>query len=158
MLEIGQAFPDFELRDQDSKPVALKSLLGSWAVVYFYPKDNTSGCSLEAGEFTRLAENFKALKAKVVGVSPDSVESHACFVAKKNLGVTLLSDPDKTLLKAAGAYRLKKAFGKEGYGVVRSTYLLDQKGVVREAWDKVKASGHAQAVLEKLKELKKAAK
>ncbi|MDR2141961.1 MAG: peroxiredoxin [Deltaproteobacteria bacterium] len=155
MLEIGQPFPDFTLTDQAGQPFSRSKLLGHWAVVYFYPKDNTAGCSLEAKDFTCLADQFKALKALVVGVSPDSVQSHVNFIAKQELGLTLLSDPEKTLLEPAGVWQLKKMCGREYYGVVRSTYLLDSKGLVKAVWAKVKAKGHAEAVLAKLRELKK---
>ncbi|MDR1608146.1 MAG: peroxiredoxin [Deltaproteobacteria bacterium] len=155
MLEAGQPFPDFALTDQDEKPFARKNLLGHWSVVYFYPKDNTSGCTLEAKEFTCLVDKFQEKKTLVVGVSPDSPKSHANFIAKQELGLKLLSDPEKELLQAAGVWRLKKVCGRESYGVVRSTFLLDSKGVIQQIWDKVKAKGHAEAVLAKLAELKK---
>ncbi|MDR0547916.1 MAG: peroxiredoxin [Deltaproteobacteria bacterium] len=155
MIEIGQPFPDFALENQAGEKFTRKKLAGHWAVVYFYPKDNTAGCSLEAKDFTCLVEKFKALKTAVVGVSPDSVKSHANFMTKAELNLTLLSDPEKSLLTAAGVWRLKKVCGRESYGVVRSTYLLDSKGLVRAAWDNVKAKGHAEAVLAKLSELKK---
>ncbi|MDR2422458.1 MAG: peroxiredoxin [Deltaproteobacteria bacterium] len=152
---MGQQFPEFDLVDQNGKRFALKNLLGRWSVVYFYPKDNASACSLEAKDFTCLAVKFKELKAKAVGVSPDSIQSHAGFVEKKELRLILLSDPEKVLLKAVGAWGLKNVYGKESYGVVRGAFILDPKGAIQKAWTKVKVKGHAEAVLAKLTELKK---
>lgn len=153
MLEINQPFPAFNLPDQDGQTRGLADYAGNWAVIYFYPKDNTSGCSLEAKDFTGLASEFTARKTAVVGVSPDSVKSHANFAAKKELGITLLSDPEHALLEAAGVWQQKKLYGKEYMGVVRTTALVDPKGLVRELWSKVKVAGHAEQVLAKLKEI-----
>lgn len=155
MLEAGQVFPDFELKDQDDNIHKLSDYAGQWLVIYFYPKDNTSACTLEAQDFTALAPKFKARKAGLVGVSPDSVKSHAGFTAKKNLGLTLLSDPDHQLLEAAGVWQVKKMYGREYMGVVRTTAIVDPEGKVREVWSKVKVPNHVQKVLERLTELQK---
>lgn len=155
MLEIGQAFPAFALKDQEDKIHKLEDYSGHWLVVYFYPKDNTSACSLEAQDFTSTAGKFKSRKAAVIGVSPDSVKSHAGFAARKNLGITLLSDPEHTLLETAGVWQMKKLYGREYMGVVRTTAVVDPKGVIREVWSNVKVPGHVEKVLASLVKLQK---
>ena len=152
-MEKGKAFPQFCLPDQNGVMRGPGDYAGKWLVVYFYPKDNTSGCTLEAKSFTDLAGQFADLDAVIVGVSPDSVKSHCGFIAKHGLGITLLSDPERALLEAAGAWQKKKLYGKEHMGVVRSTALVDPQGVVREVWTKVKAAGHAEEVLARLRQL-----
>lgn len=156
MLETGQPFPAFELPDQDGRPHSLKDYAGRWTVIYFYPKDNTSACTLEAQDFTALAGQFKARKTAIVGVSPDSVKSHSGFAAKKELGITLLSDAGHVLLEAAGVWGPKKMYGKEYFGVVRTTALIDPDGIIREVWSKVKVPGHVEKVLSRLIELQSA--
>lgn len=152
-MEKGKAFPQFSLPDQNGVMRGPGDYAGKWLVVYFYPKDNTSGCTLEAKSFTDLAGQFADHDAVIVGVSPDSVKSHCGFIAKHGLGITLLSDPERALLEAAGAWQKKKLYGKEHMGVVRSTALVDPQGVVREVWTKVKAAGHAEEVLARLRQL-----
>jgi peroxiredoxin Q/BCP len=154
MLQVGDKAPDFCLVNQDSEEVCLRDLQGSWVVLYFYPKDNTPGCTTEALDFTALKSEFEKEGATILGVSPDSVKKHQNFIAKKELGITLLSDEDKEVLKKYGVWQLKKNFGKEYMGVVRSTFLIDPDGKIAYIWPKVKVKGHAQEVLEKLKELK----
>ncbi len=153
-MEKDKRFAQFSLPDQNGAVRGLGDYAGKWLVVYFYPKDNTSACTLEARDFTALAGEFAAEGAVVVGVSPDSVKSHSGFAAKQELGVTLLSDPEHALLEAAGVWQKKKLYGKEHMGVVRSTALVDPQGVTREVWTKVKAAGHAEEVLAKLRELR----
>lgn len=152
-MEKGKPFAQFSLPDQNGVVRGPGDYAGKWLVVYFYPKDNTSGCTLEAKSFTDLAGQFADHDAAIVGVSPDSVKSHCGFIAKHGLGITLLSDPGHTLLEAAGAWQKKKLYGKEYMGVVRSTALVDPQGVVREVWTKVKAAGHAEEVLARLRQL-----
>ncbi|SMP18728.1 peroxiredoxin Q/BCP [Desulfurobacterium pacificum] len=153
MLEVGQKAPEFCLPDDTGRELCLKDLKGKWVVLYFYPKDNTPGCTKEAQQFSELLGEFEKLGAVVLGVSPDSVESHKKFKDKKELRVTLLSDVNKEVVKTYGAWQLKKSYGREYYGVVRSTYLIDPDGKVAYVWKKVRANGHAEKVLEKLKEL-----
>lgn len=153
MLKTGQPFADFSLQGQDEKTHTLKEYAGQWLVVYFYPKDNTSGCTLEAQNFAALFNSFAKNMASIIGVSPDSVKSHCNFAARHGLPFTILSDPEHSLLEAAGVWQLKKMAGREYMGVVRSTYLVDPEGKVAYAWPKVKVKDHAQQVFTKLKEL-----
>ncbi len=153
-VEPGTKAPNFCLPDENRKEICLKDLLGKWIVLYFYPKDNTPGCTKEAIGFSELLPQFEELGAIVIGVSPDSTESHKKFKEKKGLRVKLLSDLEKEVVNAYGVWQKKKNFGKEYYGVVRTTYLIDPKGKVAYIWKKVKVKGHPEAVLEKLKELK----
>ena len=155
MPAINDPFPDFSLPDQDGNPRSLSGFSDRWLVVYFYPKDNTSACTLEALDFSSRLSDFEQMDAAVVGVSPDSVKSHANFQVKKELRVTLLSDPEHVLLTEAGVWQKKKLYGKEHMGVVRSTFLVDPAGTVREVWTNVKVPGHVEAVLERLKALRK---
>ena len=125
-----------------------------YLVLYFYPKDNTPGCTTEAIEFTNLKQNFEELGATIIGVSKDSEESHKRFIEKHNLGITLVSDTNQELIKLFDVLRLKKRFGKEYYGVVRSTFLIDlQSSKVIHEWRNVRARGHASGVLEFLNQL-----
>ena len=123
-------------------------------VLYFYPKDNTSGCTREAVDFTIRLEDFKNLDAVVLGVSPDSVESHKKFRMKHGLKVILLSDPEHKVIETYGAWGKKKRYGKEYYGVIRSTFLIDPNGIVRKVWRNVRVAGHVDEVFETLKSLR----
>ena len=152
--EVGKKAPDFEVADHNGESFRLSSNNGKWTVLYFYPKDNTSGCTVEAIQFTQFKKDFEGLGAEILGVSPDSEKSHCNFIAKHDLGIRLLSDGDKDVLKKYGAWRLKKNYGREYEGVARSTFLIDPEGKVAHAWPNVKAEGHAEKVLEKLKDLK----
>ncbi|WP_300164086.1 peroxiredoxin [Solidesulfovibrio sp.] len=144
----GRPAPDFRLPDAAGVLHSLADFAGRWLVLYFYPKDLTSGCTTEALEFTDLLPRFEALGAAVVGVSRDKPASHAKFIDKHALSVLLLSDPELAAHNAYGVWRMKKMCGKECMGAVRSTFLIDPKGMVRQAWPKVaKAAGHAAAVL-----------
>lgn len=128
--------------------VSLAELAGKKVVLYFYPKDDTSGCTTEALDFTALADEFAAAGAVVVGVSPDPVKAHDKFVAKHNLGVILASDEDKTVLEAYGVWKEKSMYGRQYMGVERSTFLIKDNGEIARIWRKVKVKGHAQEVLE----------
>lgn len=147
-MEVGDIFPKFKLADQDGNVFDSGSLEGKPAVVYFYPRDNTSGCTKEALGFNALLSDFEALGVKVIGVSADSVASHRKFADKHGLNFTLVSDPDKVLIKGAGAWGPKKLYGKDYEGIIRSTFLVGADGKVAAAWKKVKVDGHAQAVLD----------
>ncbi len=151
--EVGAKAPAFALVDQDGKRVSLKDLRGQWTILYFYPKDNTSGCTTEACEFTSRLGQFARLDATVIGVSPDSPESHRKFIEKHKLKVRLLSDPDHKAMAKYGAWGEKNMYGKKLMGVIRSTVLIGPDGHIAYHWPKVKAAGHAKAVREKLAEL-----
>ncbi len=153
MIEVGQKAPEFCLPNSDEVEICLKDLRGKWVVLYFYPKDNTPGCTTEALDFTAHLEEFEKLGAIVIGISPDSCASHKRFIEKKELKVTLLCDTEKEVLKAYGAWGKKKMYGKEYEGVIRTTYLIDPEGNVAAVWPKVRVKGHVEAVLAKLKEL-----
>ncbi|MCD6383931.1 MAG: thioredoxin-dependent thiol peroxidase [Thermoplasmata archaeon] len=153
MPEEGDTAPEFCLPDGNGEEVCLKDFRGKWLVLYFYPKDNTSGCTQEARDFSALIEDFRRIGAEVVGISPDSPESHRRFADKHGLKVTLLSDQEHSVLERYGVWQLKRMYGREYYGVVRSTFLLDPKGVIRKVWRRVKVKGHVDEVLETLKSL-----
>lgn len=136
----------FKLKNSEGKLVSLEQFRGRWVVLYFYPKDNTPGCTAEATDFTRLQN--KAPGVVILGVSPDSLESHRKFIEKQKLTITLLSDPDKEVLKKYGAWGLKKNYGKEYEGVIRSTFLINPDGEIVKEWRNVKAKGHAARVFE----------
>ena len=152
-LKIGDKAPDFCLPDAEKGQVCLKDHRGKWVVLYFYPKDNTKGCTMEALEFTAAEDDFNARGAVVIGVSPDSPESHTKFIEKHDLGITLLSDTEKEILTGYGVWQKKKMYGREYMGVVRSTFLIDPEAKISYIWPKVKVAGHADAVMEKLVEL-----
>ena len=154
MIAAGTPFPDFTLPDQQGAMHSLTEYAGKWLVVYFYPRDNTAGCSLEASSFAALIKKYSGLDTAVIGVSADSVKSHARFAEKLELPFTLLSDEEHGLLQAAGVWQKKKMAGREYMGIVRSTAIVDPQGVVRHAWTKVKVDGHAEAVLARLGELR----
>ncbi|MFH0920552.1 MAG: peroxiredoxin [Fibrobacterota bacterium] len=145
-LKAGDRAPDFSLNNKDGKPVRLSAFKGKWVVLYFYPKDDTPGCTQEAIDFTGMAARFKKENAVIIGISPDSEASHVEFTEKYNLKVELLSDPDHKVLETYGAWQEKNNYGNKSMGVVRSTCIIDDKGFVREAWEKVKVDGHADEV------------
>lgn len=141
MLEAGQSFPDFSLPDQDGSLVTLDNLKGGRTIVYFYPKDDTPGCTVEACELNEAFPTFAG--ARVFGVSPDSPKSHRKFADKFNLGFTLIADTEHSLAEACGLWVEKSMYGKAYMGVQRSTFLLDENGVVQKVWEKVTPKGHA---------------
>ncbi len=152
-LKIGDKAPDFNLKDQDGADVNLKGLAGKWVVLYFYPRDNTPGCTIEAIDFTAALADFEKLGAVILGVSRDSTESHRRFIDKKELKVTLLSDPDHKTMNAYGVWQMKKMYGRESMGIVRTTFLVDPDGRVAHIWPGVKVKGHVDDVKGKLAEL-----
>ncbi len=146
MLTIGAKAPAFSLPDQAGKQVSLKDLSGRWVVLYFYPKDDTPGCTVEACEFTAALPAFRGMDAVVYGCSADGATAHQKFIAKHKLGIGLLTDADKKVMKAYGGYGKKLMYGKEVEGVIRSTVLIAPDGAIAQHWPKVKAEGHAEAV------------
>jgi len=154
MIEIEEKAPLFCLPNQDDVEICLRDLKGKWIVLYFYPKDNTPGCTTQACDFTENLLVFEDLDAVILGVSPDSPKKHRNFIAKKELKITLLSDEEKKVLQQYGVWQLKKMYGREYLGVVRTTYLIDPDGTVAYRWDKVRVKGHIEAVKTKLKELR----
>ena len=153
MLEIGDSAPEFCLPNQDEVEICLRDLVGKWVVLYFYPKDNTPGCTTEACDFTEALPYFEDLSAVVLGVSPDSPKKHRNFIEKKDLKITLLSDEEKEVCEKYGVWQLKKNYGREYMGVVRSTFLINPKGNIVAIWSKVRVKGHVEAVSKKIKEI-----
>lgn len=147
MPQDGDKAPDFTLATESGKPLKLSSLKGKPVVVYFYPKDDTSGCTLEAKDFSRLAPEFRKAGAEVVGISPDSVESHQKFSKKYDLAVRLAADTDKAVAGAYGVWVEKSMYGRKYMGVERSTFLVGKDGRIANSWRKVKVPGHAEEVL-----------
>jgi len=153
MVSEGDPAPGFDLPRDGGGSVSLDQFKGKPVVLYFYPKDDTSGCTKEAVNFSALADEFAAVGAEVIGVSPDPVKSHDKFKAKHDLSVTLVSDEDKQAIEAYGVWAEKKMYGKTYMGVERSTFLIGPDGKIVKAWRKVKVPGHAEAVLDAVKSL-----
>ncbi|MBQ6858393.1 MAG: thioredoxin-dependent thiol peroxidase [Clostridia bacterium] len=147
MLEIGVKAPDFTLSDKDGKAVSLSDFLGKKVVLYFYPKDNTPGCTRQACAFAANYEAFKSLDTVVIGVSKDSVASHVKFAAKYDLPFILLADLELEAIKAYDVWQEKKLYGKVSMGVVRTTYVIDENGVIEKAMPKVKPDTNAAEIL-----------
>ncbi|MCA2505737.1 MAG: thioredoxin-dependent thiol peroxidase [Microcystis sp. M54BS1] len=152
-LEVGQKAPEFATPNQRGEISKLADFAGQWLVLYFYPKDNTPGCTTEAIDFTALSPQFQQLNAVILGVSPDSEKSHCRFIEKHNLTIQLLSDTEHQLAEIYQVWGLKKFMGKEYMGIKRSTFLIDPQGNIAYIWSNVKVKAHAEAVLKKLEEL-----
>ena len=150
MLEVGTKAPDFSLPDQNGKIHTLAEYAGKKVVLYFYPKDNTPGCTKQACGFSERYPQFMEKGAVVLGVSKDSVASHKKFEEKYNLGFTLLADPELNAIKAYDAWQGKKNYGKVSMGVVRTTYLIDENGIIVKSFDKVKAAENPEQMLGEL--------
>ncbi|MDW8263404.1 MAG: peroxiredoxin [Phycisphaerales bacterium] len=154
---IGKPAPDFELLDQEERPVSLSALRGQWVVLYFYPADDTPGCTCQANEFTRLIQSFHHANAKVIGVSVDRPEIHRRFIRKYNLRIPLLSDPDRRVMREYGAWvDIPRGPAAPGM-VIRSTYLIDPTGRIAWHWPEVIPQGHAQRVMDRLNALQRLA-
>ncbi len=166
IVEVGVKAPEFCIPNQDEVEICLRDLKGKWIVLYFYPRDNTPGCTTQACDFTAQQEQYEDLDAVILGVSPDSPKKHQNFISKKDLEITLLADEDKSVCESYGVWQLKKFMGRESMGVVRSTFIIDPSGNIAAAWEKVsvrkkrKKNGetietlHVDVVREKLEELK----
>ena len=155
LVKINEKAPDFCLKDQNDALVCLDNFLGKWIILYFYPRDNTPGCTLEARNFNLAAEELKKQNTTIIGISPDSVDSHKKFCEKQNLNLILLSDPDHKTLKDYGVWKPKKLYGREFLGVIRSTFLINPKGKIVYIWSKVKVVGHLDDVKSVLNEKQK---
>ena len=147
MLETGIKAPDFTLPDKDGNPVSLSDFTGRKVVLYFYPKDNTPGCTRQACAFAGSYEAFQSIHAVVIGVSKDSAASHAKFAAKYELPFILLSDPELQAIQAYDVWQEKKLYGKVSMGVVRTTYVIDENGMIEKVMPKVKPDTNAQEIL-----------
>jgi peroxiredoxin Q/BCP len=152
-LKPGDRAPAFNLPTDGGGSVSLASLKGNAIVLYFYPKDDTSGCTLEARDFSKAAKSFKAADAVVIGVSKDNVTSHDKFKAKHNLALTLASDEETKVAKTYGVWVKKSMYGRQYMGIERATFLIDARGVIRKIWRKVKVPGHVADVLSAVKAL-----
>lgn len=147
MLHVGTKAPDFTLLDKDGKRVSLSDFLGKKVVLYFYPRDNTPGCTRQACAFASAYEGFKAKNVEVIGISKDSVASHVKFAEKHGLPFVLLSDPDLAAIRAYDVWQEKKQCGKVSMGVVRTTFVIDEEGNIRQIMPKVKPDTNAEEIL-----------
>ena len=150
MLNIGDKAPEFTLYDKNGEAVSLSQFLGKKVVLYFYPKDNTPGCTRQACAFAGSYNEFKNKNVEVIGISKDSVASHVKFAEKYSLPFVLLSDPELTAIKAYGVWQEKKLYGKLGFGVVRTTFIIDENGMIEKVMPKVKPDTNAAEILELL--------
>jgi len=153
MLEVGDSVPDFCLPNQDEEEICFRDIRGRWIVLYFYPKDNTKGCTVEACDFSQKLPNFTTKGAIILGVSPDSPAKHRDFIEKQNLKITLLADEERDLCNKFGVWQMKKNFGKEYMGIVRSTFIINPEGIIAHRWKSVQVKEHARRVEDKLSKL-----
>lgn len=151
MLQQGTKAPDFTLPDKDNHPVSLSDFKGKKVILYFYPKDNTKGCTTQACTFRDAYSEFEALGAVVIGVSKDSTRSHTNFASKYELPFLLLSDPETEVIQAYDVWKEKKMYGKTYMGIVRTTYIIDEAGMIEKVYEKVKPAENADQILEHLK-------
>jgi len=150
MLQIGNKAPVFTLKDKNGNDVSLSDFLGKKVVLYFYPRDNTPGCTRQACAFAALYNEFEKRNVEVIGISKDSVSSHIKFIEKYNLPFVLLSDPELSAIKAYGVWQEKKMYGKVSFGVVRTTFIIDENGCIEKIMPKVKPDTNAQEILDNL--------
>ena len=155
MIKIDEKAPAFCLPNQDDVEICLRDLKGKWIVLYFYPRDNTPGCTTEACEFTEAAPEFSELDAVILGVSADSTKKHRNFIEKKDLGITLLSDEGTDMMQEYGVWQPKKFMGKEFLGIVRTTLIINPDGIVKAVFEKVRVKEHVAKVKLELEELQK---
>jgi len=155
MLKINTKAPDFTLTSTNNTDYSLKKSLGKYVVIYFYPKDDTPGCTIEANDFNKLLPQFKKLNCEVFGISKDNLKSHDKFKEKYKLKFDLLSDEELTVLKKFKVWGKKKFMGRVFMGILRTTFLIDKKGKILKIWENVKVKDHAKEVLETLKEIQK---
>jgi peroxiredoxin Q/BCP len=155
-LDLNSPAPTFAAPNAQGQTISLADFVDQWLILYFYPKDNTPGCTTEAIGFSEKQSEFAQLNANIVGVSPDSTASHGKFIDKHHLTIELISDPDHTIAEAYGAWGLKKFMGKEYMGIIRSTFLINPTGNVAKSWSNVRVKGHVEKVIETLKKLQDA--
>lgn len=151
--QVGKPAPDFSLPGDNGETITLSALRGKHVVLYFYPKDDTPGCTTEAKDFTAMIDDFTAAGAVVIGMSRDTATKHDKFIAKHDLKVKLAADTDGEVTEAYGVWVEKSMYGRTYMGIERATYLIDDKGIIREVWRKVRVKGHVQAVLDAVKAL-----
>jgi peroxiredoxin Q/BCP len=151
MVEVGKKAPDFSLLNQDEKKISLRDFVGQQVVLYFYPKDDTSGCTKEACSFSDDLPKFSKIDAVILGVSPDSVKSHKKFSEKYKLKFDVLADDEKKIVEKYGVWKEKSMYGRKYMGVERTTFIIDEKGKIKKIFSKVKVDGHNKEVLEALK-------
>lgn len=151
--QIGQTAPEFSIPNQEGKQISLTDFKGQWIVLYFYPKDDTPGCTTEAKDFTDLSQEFTALGATILGISPDTEKTHCQFIDKHKLSINLLSDTEHKIIETYGAWRLKNFMGKEYMGVARCTFLINPNQEIAFFWNNVRVKEHVQKVLTQLKKL-----
>lgn len=150
MLEAGTKAPEFKLLNQEGKEVSLADYKGKKVVLYFYSKDNTAGCTKQACSFAELYPDFREKNAEVIGISKDTVESHRKFAEKYGLPFTILADPDRVAIEAYDVWKEKNMYGKKVMGVVRTTYLIDENGIIEKAFTKVKAADNAKQMAQEV--------
>lgn len=150
MLKVGDKAPDFTLISDEGKDFSLKDLKGKQVILYFYPKDDTEACTQEACSFRDNIKVIEKKNAVVIGVSKDNTKSHVKFKKKYDLNFTLLSDENREMLEAYGVWKEKSMFGKKYMGIVRTTFLIDEKGYIKEIWEKVTVKGHTESIISKL--------
>lgn len=160
MIQIGgkkmiKKAPDFCLLNQNNEMTCLKDFRNKWIILYFYPKDNSKSCTLEAIDFTNNLQILQELDAVILGVSPDSIKSHQNFAQKHNLKFILLSDPEHKIIEKYGGWQLKKMYGREYMGVIRSTFIINPEGNIEKEWKKVRVKGHVEEVKQELLNLRK---
>jgi thioredoxin-dependent peroxiredoxin len=149
-MKVGAAAPKFTAQNRDGKNISLQDFNDRWVLLYFYPKDNTPGCTTEAIEFSSKLAEFQALNAQIIGISPDSIASHGKFITKYNLAIILLSDPEHQIAEQYEVWQLKKFMGKEYMGIIRSTFLIDPTGNITYIWSNVRVKDHVEKVLAQL--------
>jgi thioredoxin-dependent peroxiredoxin len=147
-MKVGESAPAFTALDRDNQSISIHDFKGRSIILYFYPKDNTPGCTTEAIDFTAKLDQFQALNTQVIGMSPDSIASHGKFIDKHDLKIILLSDPEHQIAESYGVWQLKKFMGKEYMGIVRSTFLIDPAGKIAQVWSNVRVKNHVDQVLE----------
>ncbi len=152
-MNVGQSAPEFTAPNRSGENVSLQDFRDRWLVLYFYPKDNTPGCTTQAIDFTAKLAEFRSLNTEIVGISPDSIVSHGKFITKHNLTIELLSDPEHQIADLYEVWQLKKFMGKEYMGIVRSTFLVNPTGKIAQIWSNVKVKNHAEAVLTELRKI-----